>query len=76
MGAELLDSALVNKAWGRLDYALEEEQNHTGAAILSFERKSEDKGQYPEQLPQTTGTDQCLLTVKVWPRGCVGNWMR
>jgi hypothetical protein len=39
--------------------------NDMGAAILSFEREPEDKGQYLQQWPQTTGTDQCLLTEKV-----------
>jgi hypothetical protein len=40
-------------------------RNRQGAAILNFERKSEDKGQLPEKLRSSPEKGQCLLPVRV-----------
>jgi hypothetical protein len=39
--------------------------NDLGAAILNFEKKSEDKGQLPEKLRSSPGKGGCLLPVRV-----------
>jgi RHS repeat-associated protein len=39
--------------------------NDMGAAILNFERKSENTGQLPEKLRRSPGKSRCLLTMRV-----------